>query len=283
VAGSARWRRADVEHPRRTRAITLLCVTVGVLLSACGSSGRPSSASIEGSEISRLAALTGPAVGLTAHDLSTTSGQTSFLDGVFADLEAAWKQSFGAGGLPWVPARLDLIDAEVSTPCGKQTLDVGPIYCQRNHTVYLSVGFFKHLELLYEVSGQVAEAYVVAHEFGHQVQNELAISSRLAAADRADPAHKNTRSVSFELQADCLAGVWVRSAYRRSVTPLELKEALAAAQVLGDDYAAHAAESTVDANSWTHGSSAQREHWVKAGYEGDRAGACNTFSGSEPG
>jgi predicted metalloprotease len=155
---------------------------------------------------------------------------------------------------------------------------VGPFYCSRDHTVYLNVAFFRQLELQFSVSGHLAEAFVVAHEFGHHVQNLLSITSRLDAADTADPARKNARSVLFELQADCLAGVWAHSAYARSqLAPLDVKQALAAAEVLGDDYLARASGSTVDPDSWTHGSSAQREHWVETGYKDGRASTCDTF------
>lgn len=266
-------------------AIVLLCLAALVVLGGCGTSGHSATtaSSIEGSGINRLAALAGPPVALTPEGLTTDAGQRSFLGSVFADLQTSWKQSFLAAGLSYAPAHLTLFDSEVSTSCGRQSPEVGPFYCPGDHTVYLNLSFFKHLELQFQVSGPVAEAYIVAHEFGHQVQNELAITSRLAAADGADPARKKSRGVSFELQADCLAGVWAHSAYRRSLTPLEIKHALAAAQVLGDDYLARAAESAVDPDSWTHGSSTQREQWVKTGYEGGRAGTCDTFGGSAQG
>jgi predicted metalloprotease len=143
--------------------------------------------------------------------------------------------------------------------------------------VYLDLRFFTDLASNAGV-GSAAQAYIVGHEFGHHVQDLVGIASSVADANRADPSGKNARSVKFELQADCLAGVWGHSAYPRSgLTLRDLDEALKAAEVIGDDYIQRAAGEVVDSSAWTHGSSQQRQHWVRTGYQSGRPSACDTF------
>jgi len=127
--------------------------------------------------------------------------------------------------------------------------------------VYLDIQFFSAMEAQFGISGDVAEAYVVPHELGHHIQNLL--------------------SVRVELQADCLAGVWAHSAYQRSLLgPGDIEQALHAAQVVGDDFLANASGSAVSPDSWTHGSSAQRQQWFTTGYADGRPSACDTFASS---
>jgi uncharacterized protein len=147
--------------------------------------------------------------------------------------------------------------------------------------VYLDISFFKSLEAQFGTTGDFAEAYVVAHEVGHHVQNLTGISGRVAAADQANPANANALSVRVELQADCLAGVWAHSAYQRDLLePGDIEEALHAAEVVGDDFLAHASGAAVDPDSWTHGSSAQRQQWFTTGYEKGTPDDCDTFAGA---
>jgi predicted metalloprotease len=127
--------------------------------------------------------------------------------------------------------------------------------------------------------GDFAQAYVVAHEIGHHVQTLLGITHQKAVADQHDPGHENARSVRFELQADCLAGVWMHSVYRRGeLTDADLKEALDAAAVVGDDFQRNAAGHSRPPEQWTHGSSAQRQRWLKTGFQEGRPGSCDTFN-----
>ena len=165
----------------------------------------------------------------------------------------------------------------MKSDCGESE-DPGPFYCPADRTVYLDLRFFTNL--LHNVGvGSVAQAYIVGHEFGHHVQQLLGIAGTVADANEADPARKNARSVKVELQADCLAGVWGRSAYPRSeLTVANLKEALKAAQAIGDDYIQRAAGDVVDRSLWTHGSSQQRQYWVKTGYDSGLPSSCDTFA-----
>lgn len=214
-----------------------------------------------------------------APDLKTSSGQRAFLTSVFSDIQSTWKSDFTAAGESYAPARLDLFTSTVTTACGQETADVGPFYCSGDRTVYLDINFFAAMETKFGVSGDFAEAYVVAHELGHHIQNLLGITTRVAQLTEARPTEKNTLSVRVELQADCFAGVWAHSTYERDLLePGDIDEALHAAQTVGDDFLARAQGATVDPDSWTHGSSAQRQQWFTTGYEEGDPDACNTFS-----
>lgn len=146
--------------------------------------------------------------------------------------------------------------------------------------VYLDSQFFSAMKTQYGVTGDFAEIYVVAHEVGHHIENLLGITSRVTAADRADPAHQNALSVAVELQADCLAGIWARTAFPRSEPGPDgdIAETLHAAQAAADESLAHASGSSVNPDSWTRGSSAQRQQWFTTGYTDGRPGACDTFA-----
>jgi predicted metalloprotease len=268
---------------------------VAAALAACGSSkestatttsvstsattDRGADASIDGSEIDRLPTTPAPTVPPGRPNLSTVSGQTTFLRQVFADIQTVWSQEFGAAHASYQPAQLVLFQSQVSTACGVESAAVGPFYCSGDRTVYLDIQFFQSLATQFGVTGDFAEAYVVAHEMGHHIQNLVGITARVAATEGASPTGANALSVRVELQADCLAGVWAHSTYqRRLLEPGDIQEALNAAQVVGDDYLARATGAPVDPDSWTHGSSAQRQLWFTTGYEAGRPGACDTFA-----
>ena len=133
----------------------------------------------------------------------------------------------------------------------------------------------------YGVKGDFSEAFVVAHEMGHHVQNVLGVTGRVAAADQANPSQRNAVSIRVELQADCLAGVWAHSTYTRNLLePGDLQEALVAAAAVGDDFQQKAATGQVTPDEWTHGTSAQRQRWLTAGFDLGQPSACDTFSSS---
>lgn len=204
----------------------------------------------------------------------------AFLREVFADAQAMWRRDFAEGEIRYVPARLTIFANTVHTACGTQSAQTGPFYCPPDRGVYLDSRFFDVLSRQVGVGlGDFARAYVVAHELGHHVQFELGIGQRLTAADQRDPAGKNARSTRFELQADCLAGVWVHSRYQRGqLTQSDLDDALRAAAVVGSDFQQLSATGTTRPEDWTHGSSAQRLHWLTVGFEEGSPGACDTFS-----
>jgi uncharacterized protein len=234
---------------------------------------------LDGSEVDRLPTVPGPSATPPSPNLSTAAGQAAFLKQVFADIQAVWKADFSQGGVTYSPARLVMFKTSVSTACGNESADVGPFYCPGDRTVYLDTSFFAAMATQFGVKGDFAEAYVVAHEMGHHVQNLLGINSRVAQLQAADPSAKNKLSISLELQADCFAGIWAHSTYTRNLLePGDIDEALTAAQAVGDDYLAHAAGATVDPDSWTHGTSAQRQQWFTTGFEDGQAQTCDTFT-----
>jgi hypothetical protein len=209
---------------------------------------------------------------------SQGASHNAFLREVFEDAEALWQQEFDDAGLTYRPARLTIFSQQVHTACGTRPAGVGPFYCPASFGVYLDPTFFAALSRAVGVRlGDFAQAYVVAHEVGHHVQTLLGLTRQRAVANQQDPAGANARSVRFELQADCLAGVWMHSAYRRGdVTDADLNEALTAAAVVGDDFIANATGGARPPEDWTHGSAAQRQHWLKTGFEGGRPDSCDT-------
>jgi predicted metalloprotease len=259
--------------------LVLVCV---LLLAGCGSSSKSEShtatgsSTILGSEIGELPGAP------TKSRLPPTPApgahvDPSYLRAVFADAQRFWGDEFAGGRLHYVPAGLVLFASTVHSGCGVQE-NTGPFYCPASRTIYLDTPFFAALAQQARLGG-FAQAYIVGHEFGHHVQHLLGIDARVAAANKADPHGENARSVQVELQADCLSGVWAHSLYSREhVSVGDLEDALRTAALVGDDFQARAAGKTVDPGLFTHGSSAQRQHWLATGFESGRPDACDTFS-----
>jgi predicted metalloprotease len=248
------------------------------LIAGCGASTADETPTVESGGLKQLAqvpAPSGPAPSWrgAAHD--------AFLRGAFDDAQALWQTEFRGAGLTYRPARLTIFSQQISSACGTHAAGTGPFYCPASFGVYLDPSFFAALSRKVNVRiGDFAQAYVIAHELGHHVQTLLGITSQRAAANHQDPAGANARSVRFELQADCLAGVWMHSVYRRGeLTESDLAAALDAAAVVGDDFMQSATGQARPPEDWTHGSSAQRRHWVTRGFEDGRPESCDTFAG----
>ena len=253
--------------------------------SASASTATPSATStsaqsaISGNQLHSLPRVPAGSGPVPSSSSSASTVDESFLRTVFNDVQRVWSHEFKSAGLPYKPASLVFFSTNVTSPCGTQKKDEGAFYCGLNHTVYLDLS-----DLNQDARaglGGFAQAYVVGHEFGHHVQNLLDIDSRAGSAKEANPKEKNALSVAEELQDDCLAGVWAHSAYRSGPqTASILEQKLEAANKVGDDYQARIAGQPVDPGLFTHGSSAQRQHWLKIGFESGRPWACDTFSGS---
>ena len=200
---------------------------------------------------------------------------------ILADTEDTWSGLFAEQGTSYRPPELVLFDGAVASACGYNSAAVGPFYCPPDRRVYLDLSFFRQLDAL-GAPGDFAQAYVIAHEVGHHVQNLLGISDRVRRAQSGvSRGEANQLSVALELQADCLAGVWGHYARREEgfLEPGDLDEGLRAAAAIGDDTLQRRSGGRIQPESWTHGSSEQRREWLVRGLESGRVEACDTFGG----
>lgn len=203
-----------------------------------------------------------------------------FVSVVLADTEDTWGEIFQRGGAQYRVPRLVLFTGAVQSACGFAQAAVGPFYCSGDQKVYLDLDFFQTLEKRLGAKGDFAQAYVVAHEVGHHVQNLLGITQKVGeAAARAGQERANQLSVRQELQADCLAGIWANHANRsRHVLEAgDIEEGLNAAAAIGDDRLQMQARGVVAPESFTHGTSEQRVRWFRRGLESGELSACETF------
>jgi len=207
-----------------------------------------------------------------------------FVSVVLADTEDTWGTIFREKGQSYAAPKLILFTDAVESACGMAGAATGPFYCPGDHKLYVDLSFFSELDRRFGASGDFAQAYVVAHEVGHHVQNLLGIEGKVREARaRAGEREANRLSVRLELQADCLAGVWGNRAdkSRRLLEPGDLEEALRAATAIGDDRLQREARGRVVPDSFTHGTSAQRVSWFRRGFESGDLARCDTFSAQE--
>ena len=204
-----------------------------------------------------------------------------FVSVVLADTEDTWQGLFQQMGRQYQDPTLVLFTGTVSSGCGRAQAAIGPFYCPMDRKLYIDLGFYRELRDRFQAPGDFAQAYVIAHEVGHHVQNLLGISDKVQAAQQraGDQAEANALSVRLELQADCFAGIWGNHANRdrRMLEPGDVEEALTAASAIGDDRLQRQARGTVSPDSFTHGSSAQRVRWFRTGLESGRLESCDTF------
>ncbi len=196
------------------------------------------------------------------------------------DIQGFWASDEGLGA-QYRDATLVLFTNQVSTGgCGSAPSSVGPFYCPADSQAYIDLSFFRDLDRRFGAPGDFARVYVLAHELGHHVQNLLGDNARVRQASGADPSRANELSVRLELQADCYAGLWGRSAQDRGlIEPGDLEEGLAAAAAVGDDRIQEQSGRGVDQESWTHGTSAQRVKWFRKGFDSGEPTQCDTFAG----
>jgi uncharacterized protein len=203
-----------------------------------------------------------------------------FVSVVLADTEDTWTALFQSAGRQYDPPKLDLFTSQISTGCGFADSGVGPFYCPADSKVYLDPSFFEELKTRFQAPGDFAQAYVIAHEVGHHVQNLLGTERKVRAAqENASEADRNQLQVRMELQADCFAGVWAHNAdrARQIIEQGDVEEALGAASAVGDDTIQRRTQGHVVPDSFTHGSAKQRMEWFQRGFDTGDAGACDTF------
>lgn len=233
-----------------------------------------------------LAMLGGSGPSMQTDEMSTTHSAEAetlkaFVTTVLADTEDTWHNAFAAAGKRYKEPTLVLFSGGVESGCGFASAAVGPFYCPSDRKVYLDLDFYSELKSRFGAPGDFAQAYVLAHEVGHHVQNELGLmteANRLRA--QASETESNAISVLIELQADCFAGIWAHDADRSRalVEAGDIEEALAAAAAVGDDTLQRKAQGHVVPESFTHGSAAERRAWFKRGFDSGLLEACNTFA-----
>jgi len=201
---------------------------------------------------------------------------------VLRSTELTWEQVFQGMGRQYTDPHLALFSGSTQSACGYAQSAMGPFYCPRDQKVYIDLSFYRELHERFGAPGQFAEAYVIAHEVGHHVQNELGISQQVEEAQRASGsrAEANAYSVRLELQADCLAGVWAQHAGQQgfiTIEPGDVEGAIAAATAIGDDRLQKQAQGYVVPDSFTHGTSEQRVRWFTRGLQSGDLRQCDTF------
>jgi predicted metalloprotease len=219
--------------------------------------------------------------GPAAQNGTPQDDQGRFIAAVLGETEDVWGAIFQAQGATYTPPILVLYRDSLPSACGSANSAVGPFYCPSDHKVYLDLGFFQQLADEFQAPGQFAQAYVLAHEVGHHVQNLLGIGDKVRAAqEHASEAQANQLSVRLELQADCFAGVWAKNgdASKHFLEQGDVDSALRAAAAVGDDTLQKRAQGYVVPESFTHGSSAERVSWFKRGFSGGAISNCDTFA-----
>ena len=214
--------------------------------------------------------------------------KVSFVSAVLDDSQATWAAIFRENDIAYEEAQLSLESGTVPSACGNVPASAGPFYCPLDETVYLNFAFFNDLQNRYGASGDFAQAYVIAHEIGHHVQNLLGTSDEVRQQQQANPQQANRLSVALELQADCYAGVWGGEQTRAgsqqsssrvgSISQADFEEGITAAAAIGDDRLQAQATGRVNPEAFTHGSSEQRVNWFSRGFESGDPSQCDTFA-----
>ncbi len=220
--------------------------------------------------------LTGSCRGVTSE-----SDPAKFVVCVQTNVQAFWRRQLASAtsGGGYRPAKLVLFNEATPSGCGTASAATGPFYCPEDEHVYLDLGFFAELQRRFHArGGDFAEAYIVAHEYGHRVQDMLGTMGRVQRAEQEQPGERGPLSVRLELQADCYAGVWGHAAYAEGkVSRGEIAEALDAAAAVGDDRIQKEVTGRVNPETFTHGSAAARQRWFSVGMESGDPAACATF------
>jgi uncharacterized protein len=207
-----------------------------------------------------------------------------FVAKILGDTEDTWSAIFRRMGREYRPPTLVLFRGSVDSACGLASSAVGPFYCSPDDRVYLDRSFFEDLSKRFGAPGEFARAYVIAHEIGHHVQNQLGITGKVAQQrGRISETRSNALSVLVEVQADCFAGIWGHYAKQRNLLdPGDVEAGLAAAAAIGDDRLQQQSRGRVSPESFTHGSSSQRVRWFRTGLDSGDLNQCNTFQTAQP-
>jgi predicted metalloprotease len=260
-----------------------------LVINVLGSGGGTGS----GLAVPRDTALEGGQAGETQQDLRARCNSDGALDRytdcrlikVYNVADAVWRDEFARRNLPYQRPALAFFTRAATTGCGQASAAVGPFYCPADREIYFELGFLEQLQRQFGAPGEFAQAYIVAHEYGHHLQTLLGTERRVRAAQQRYPAARNGLSVAMELQADCYAGVWSRLADERgedgiALSEQDILEAVQAAEAVGDDRIQQRTQGRVSPESWTHGSAEQRRTWFVRGLQTGDLEACDTFRGT---
>ena len=221
----------------------------------------------------------------SAHRPPADDPAARFVSKILASTETTWEKIFQENGERYTRPRLVLFTGATPTACGTGQSAMGPFYCPADQRVYIDLSFYRDLRTRFQAPGEFAQAYVIAHEVGHHVQNLMGISEKVHRAQQgASRARANALSVRLELQADCFAGVWGAraDAARHIIEPGEIEQALRAASAIGDDRLQQQTQGRVVPESFTHGSAEQRVRWFKRGITSGDIRQCDTFKTASP-
>jgi predicted metalloprotease len=210
-----------------------------------------------------------------------TDEQGQFMAAVLADTEDTWGELFRASGAAYQPPTLVLFEQRAESACGSASSAAGPFYCPADQKIYIDLAFYEELQSRFQAPGDFAQAYVLAHEVGHHVQNLAGTASQVRSAQQNAPQEAaNQLQVSMELQADCYAGIWAHHANRsrQILEQGDVAEALGAAAAVGDDTIQRQTQGTVVPETFTHGSAEQRKAWFQRGLEQGSLEGCDTFA-----
>ena len=233
-----------------------------------------------GSQVSAPTARIGQQSGTTASTACTLDASSKSACNAFSSADRTWAALFRQQGRQFQQPKLVFYSRDGQSGCGAAQSAMGPFYCPTDQGIYLDTSFFGELANRFGASGDFAQDYVIAHEFGHHIQNLLGVSDQVARAQRqGSRAEGNAQSVRLELQADCYAGVWAAQ-NRDRMEPGDLQEGLTAAHAIGDDTLQQESQGRVVPDSFTHGTSAERMRWLKRGLDSGDPARCDTFSGS---
>jgi predicted metalloprotease len=227
--------------------------------------------------------------GQRVHDAPVGQGKgteepmVAFVSFVLDDTQKTWSEIFRERGKAYQHAKMVLFTDSTPTGCGYGESATGPFYCPADSRVYIDLGFYRELSGKLGARGDFAQAYVIAHEVGHHVQNLLGTSDRVHAARGSEQKGATGLSVRLELQADCYAGIWGHSTAQRNLLERgDLEEAIGAAAAIGDDRLQRMSRGSVNPEKWTHGSSEQRSRWFRRGYDTGKLENCDTFAPASP-
>lgn len=205
--------------------------------------------------------------------------EVEFVSFVLDDVQKTWEQVLPQAGVPYRHAKLVLFRDYTTSACGPAQSATGPFYCPADEKVYVDLGFFDELANRLGAPGEFGQAYVIAHELGHHVQNLIGIESKVSRLRQANPSVSNPLSVRLELQADCLAGIWGHSTQQRKIIDQsDITAGMNAVAAVGDDRLQRMAKGHVSPETFTHGSSAERSQWFQRGLESGDISSCNTFA-----